>query len=218
LGIVAASAVPPLVQPKVIITPSLPQIEEEDGEAMMELEPTASVDLDDDEPSVTIEAAEPTDEEAEAAELSKATPLPMARPLIEDDHTYMMGAEIALPPVRSGPFTVSVPSGSVARPARSTRPFALRLGHSGALRARPSSEGVVALCMGFGKATGPVQRRLRGIAIVDPQRQSATPGPTAGSEAAKLLPPPVAGRDFVASSPLDDSLLAFFRREAARSS
>jgi hypothetical protein len=223
LGLVAAPAAGPPVrpaplveQPKVIV--ALPDpTDDDDGEPMLELEPVAAAFLgDDDEPAVTIEAAEPTDEEAEAAELSKATPLPVAQPLIEDD-TYIMGAEILVPPVRTGLFTVSVPSGSAARPGRPTQPLSGRLLHSGALRARPSSEGVVALCIGFGKVAGPVVRRLRGIMVVDPQRQSAMG--RAASEPATLrsLPAPQAGRDFVASPPIDDALMAFLRRESVRS-
>jgi hypothetical protein len=191
--------------------------EEEDMEPVVEME--VAPPSDDDEPAMTIEAAEPTEEETEAAELSKATPLPIAVPLVQDE-TFTMGAADLIPPPRTGPFTASAPFGSAVRPVRSTRPLANRPLHSGALRARPTSEGVVVLCM------GPVQAsllrkqpapRTTGSSPPESLRTTQTnlhpTTPSSLPPKGALLPAGTAVEDPRA---FDDKLMAFLRREAAR--
>lgn len=170
-------------------------------------------DSDDDEPQVTIEAAEPSEEEAEAAELSKATPLPVAAPMGHDE-TFIMGAADLIPPPRSGPFTVSVPLHPTGRPGvrpvRGTRPVAARQLHSGALRARATSEGVVVLCLG--PARSGLLRRPKGgdsdpMRTTQPNLRPTMPAPLAPIVLMKSLDEP----HF-----LDEKLMTFLRREAAR--
>ncbi len=178
-----------------------------------DIEPVVEMDLasaaEDDEPSMTIEAAEPTDEEAEAEELSNATPLPVAVPLGHEE-TFMIGAESLAPPPRTGPFTVSIPLGNRVRPLRGTRPLVDRPLHSGALRARPTSEGVVVLCM------GPPLPKLS-----NRQSQNAHSGlrttqfsvhPTTPSPQSNMVPVGF-GSD---GHGFDEALIAFLHREASR--
>lgn len=197
-------------------------LSDEDGRASLamdddEVEMLVAPPSEDDEPQLTIEVAEPADEELEAADLSKATPLPVAVPMGHDE-TFMMGVEAMVPPPRVGPFTVSVPFGEAARPVRGTRPLSNRPLHSGTLRARPTSEGVVVLCLGpaaTAATTAASGRRPplsggRDVRITQPNlrptRPSSVPLPPPG-----ITPPP---GDVPRA--LDDKLMAFLRREAAR--
>jgi len=184
-------------------------IDDDDIEPVVELEvPPPS---DDDEPLLTIEAAEPTEEEAEAAELSKATPLPAAVPLGHDE-TFIMGAADLIPPPRTGPFTVSIPmqpTGQTGRPFRGTRPVSARPLHSGPLRARATSEGVVVLCLGPARIG--LRRRPTSLddstRITQPNLKPTTPAPMSSFAVMKSSDEP----HF-----LDEKLMTFLRREAAR--
>lgn len=184
-------------------------IDDADIEPVVEMEVPPPTD--DDEPLLTIEAAEPTEEEAEAAELSKATPLPAAVPLGHDE-TFIMGAADLIPPPRTGPFTVSIPmqpTGQAGRPTRGTRPVSARLLHSGALRARATSEGVVVLCLGPAR-TG-VRRRPTSagdsMRTTQPNLKPTVPAPMSSFAVLKSSDEP---------SFLDEKLMTFLRREAAR--
>lgn len=186
-------------------------LQDEDIEPVVEMEVGSS---DDDEPQLTIEAAEPTEEEAQAEELSKATPLPAAMPLGHDE-TFMMGADQLVPPPRVGPFTVSVPFGQDVRPLRVTRPLAVRPLHSGALRARPTSEGVIVLCMAPTLAKVRARRPPRNSAdplrTTQPHLRATTPSPQSSAVSAMSTFQPSEG-----SQPIDDKIMSFLRHEAAR--
>ena len=189
-----------------LVTSAPAPVDEDDIEPVVELEVPPPGD--DDEPSVTILAAEPTDEESDAADLSKATPLPVAVPLGQDD-TFMMGAASVAPPPRPSPFHVSVPLGHAPRPGRSTRPLASRPLRSGALRARPTSEGVVVLCLGAlrNKVVSQAPHAAESLRATKPHLHPTTPSPL--SKMGLLVPADDAQL-------FDEKLMAFLRREATR--
>lgn len=105
---------------------------------------------DDDEPSVTIEAAEPSP--AEDVLLSSETPLPAARPLgsmrdslvPEEEATMRMRASQMPVPPPAAPPPVPTPQPPPARaPASAARPQTTRAIPSALPRPRPSAEGVI---------------------------------------------------------------------------
>lgn len=105
---------------------------------------------DDDEPSVTIEAAEPSP--AEDVLLSSETPLPAARPLglmrdsivPEEESTMRMRASQMPLPTTTVPPPVPAPPPTPARaPASAARPQTTRAIPSALPRPRPSAEGVI---------------------------------------------------------------------------
>ncbi len=159
----------------------------------------------DDDLMIDIVAAEPTDAEEEAYELSKATPLPVARPLVGLDSAEQAPV---YPPSPNPLFQVTVGTRPV-RPLRMTRPVYMRPLHTGRLRMHSTSEGAVMLTPASLRTIHPrrhihLQESLRKTL---PQAQPTIPGAVA------VIGLGTAAADSV---PLDDVLLAFLRREAAR--
>ncbi len=168
--------------------------------------PPVELDGDSDEDlMIDIVADSATDDEEEAFELSKATPLPAARPLVGGDSAEHVPV---YPPSPNPLFQVTV--GRVSQhPVRLTRPVYVRGLHTGRLRMHSTSEGAVMLAPASLKAassfpggrTGDSLRKTRFFA--NPTIPGAVSAIGLGSPATE-------------SAPLDDALLAFLRKEAAR--
>lgn len=168
----------------------------------------APADLDgdsDEDLMIDIVADSATDDEEEAFELSKATPLPAARPLVGGDSAEHAPVH---PPSPNPLFQVTV--GRVSQhPVRLTRPVHVRGLHTGRLRMHSTSEGAVMLAPASlktassfpGGRTGDSLRKTRFFA--NPTIPGAVSAIGLGSPATE-------------SAPLDDALLAFLRKEAAR--
>lgn len=159
----------------------------------------------DDELMIDIVAAEPSEAEEEAFELSKATPLPVARPLVGSD-----SAENApvVPPSPNPLYQVTVGLRS-ERPVRLTRPVYVRPVHTGRLRMHSTSEGAVMLTP---LALRPVPPR-RHVHLQEPLRKTLP-------QAQPTIPGAVLaiglGAAAMESGPLDEVLMEFLRKEAAR--
>ncbi len=190
-----------LAQP---IVPAPPSVAAAPGDAVAASKESGEIDSDDD-LMIDIVAAEPSDAEEEAFELSKATPLPTARPLVGSD-----SAENApvYPPSPNPLFQVTVGLRS-ERPIRVTRPVYVRPLHTGRLRMQSTSEGAVMLTP---VALRPIPPR-RHMHLQEPLRKTLPQGlPTIPGAvvAIGLGAPPIE------ASALDDALMAFLRKEAAR--
>jgi hypothetical protein len=175
------------------------------------VKPAASapvIDLDadsDDDLMIDIVADSATDDEEEAFELSKATPLPAARPLVGGD-----SAEHApvYPPSPNPLFQVTV--GRVnERQARLTRPVYVRVLHTGRLRMHSTSEGAVMLTpaslkspsgYGPGRSSEPLRKTLF-------HARPTIPGAVSAIGLGSPAPEP---------APLDDIVMSFLRKEASR--
>lgn len=166
------------------------------------------IDLDsdsDDDLMIDIVADSATDDEDEAFELSKATPLPAARPLVGGD-----SAEHApvYPPSPNPLFQVTV--GRVnQRQARLTRPVYVRVLHTGRLRMHSTSEGAVMLTpaslkspsgYGPGRSSEPLRKTLF-------HAHPTIPGAVSAIGLGSPAPEP---------APLDDIVMSFLRKEASR--
>ncbi len=168
--------------------------------------PVVELDADSDEDlMIDIVADAATDDEEEAFELSKATPLPAARPLVGGD-----SAEHApvYPPSPNPLFQVTV--GRISqRPSRLTRPVHVRGLHTGRLRMHSTSEGAVMLAPASLR-TSPGRGPIR---PAEPLRKTlfyAHPTIPGAISAIGL------GSPALESTPLDEALLSFLRKEASR--
>ncbi|MBL9008381.1 MAG: hypothetical protein JNJ46_29240 [Myxococcales bacterium] len=190
-----------LAQP---IVPAPPSVAAASSDATAASKESGETDSDDD-LMIDIVAAEPSDAEEEALELSKATPLPTARPLVGSDSAESVPV---YPPSPNPLYQVTVGLRS-ERPIRVTRPVYVRPLHTGRLRMQSTSEGAVMLTPVALRPTPPrrhmhVQEPLRKTL---PQALPTIPGAVV---AIGLGAPPLEG------SALDDALMAFLRKEAAR--
>jgi hypothetical protein len=191
---------PPLAVPAATSEP----VADVDVDAEVDAEVDADADSDDD-LMIDIVAAEPSDAEEEAFELSKATPLPVARPLVGGDSTEQAPV---IPPSPNPLFQVTVGQRS-ERPIRLTRPVYVRTLHTGRLRMHSTSEGAVMLTP---LALRPIPPR-RHVHLQEPLRKTLP-------QAQPTIPAAIAtiglGSAPLETAALDDVLMAFLRREAAR--
>ena len=176
---------------------------------VLELDADSDEDL-----TIDIVANEPTDEEDEEAMLSKATPLPIAVPL-QDSAEHVPVAPV-YPPSPNPLFQVTVGGQRPGRVSRMTRPLYMRPLHTGTLRMRSTSEGIVVV--------GPPQMRATarrpaasGFATNASGKDALR---TTLSQAHPTIPGAVSAIGLAVAGDvqvIDDVLLAFLRREAARS-